>query len=236
MAAALWAGEGALLSHATAAGIWLMLPRPHPAADVDVSAVGRWRRRGTGVRVHRLRSLEGAGTTHLGLPVTTPPRTLLDLAAEATPRRLEQALAVAIRTGLVTRVEVEALVDATPRRWGAARLKRLLEPGRGPAFTRSEAEERFLDLVRRAELPEPETNVVVGGMEVDFLWRTERLAVEVDGWEFHGTRRAFEGDRRRDAALLGVGFRSMRLTWDRLVRQPEAALRDLIRALAAAPP
>jgi very-short-patch-repair endonuclease len=94
----------------------------------------------------------------------------------------------------------------------------------GAALTRSEAESRFLDLVRQARLPEPSANHRVEGMEVDFYWRRARLVVEVDGFAFHGSVRAFEADRRRDARLVAAGLRVLRVTWRQLTGEPLAVI------------
>jgi very-short-patch-repair endonuclease len=93
----------------------------------------------------------------------------------------------------------------------------------------------FMSLVRRHRLPRPEVNVKVDRYEVDFLWRAERLAVEVDGWKSHGTRSAFEEDRARDARLKLIGFDVLRITWRQVVETaPEVAktIRTLLRAAA----
>ena len=102
----------------------------------------------------------------------------------------------------------------------------------GPRRTRSEAERELLTLVRAAGLPPPETNTKVAGLEVDALWREQRLAVEVDGYAFHGHRIAFERDRRRDATLAQQGISTLRLSWRQLTREREAVIAALARALA----
>jgi very-short-patch-repair endonuclease len=99
-------------------------------------------------------------------------------------------------------------------------------------MTRSEAERRLLELVRAARLPAPATNRRLHGHEVDFVWRPQRLVVEVDGYAFHSSRSAFERDRRRDADLIREGYRVIRLTWRQLTREPEAVVALLARALA----
>ena len=98
-----------------------------------------------------------------------------------------------------------------------------------PAFTRSEAEARLLELLRRARLPLPEHNVIVDGHEVDMLWRGHGLVVEVDGYAYHSGRASFEHDRARDAEL---GLRVVRITWRQLNDEPEAVVARLARALA----
>jgi very-short-patch-repair endonuclease len=103
----------------------------------------------------------------------------------------------------------------------------------GHALTRSEAEARFLDLVRRAGLPVPESNVWLHGYEIDFLWPDRALAVEIDGFAFHADRIAFEADRRRDAELAARGTQVLRFTWRQITEEPEATLVRLVRALAA---
>jgi very-short-patch-repair endonuclease len=108
----------------------------------------------------------------------------------------------------------------------------VLDLARGPALTRSEAERRLLALVRAGGLPEPEVNVRLCGYEVDFLWREHRLVVEVDGFAFHGTRAAFERDRRKDGALADAGFAVRRVTWRQLVDEPARLLVALARTVA----
>src|SRR5690606_35311022 len=119
---------------------------------------------------------------------------------------------------------------------GAPLLRALLEREGGPAFARSEAEERFLALVRKARLPGPELNVRLAGEEVDFLWRRERLVVEVDGFELHSSRDSFENDRRRDADLYGLGLHHQRVTWRQITEAHDATLVRATRALAASAP
>ena len=105
--------------------------------------------------------------------------------------------------------------------------------GAGLGLTRSEAERRFVELVDRARLPRPETNVRIGSYEVDALWRAERIVVEVDGYASHSSRTAFEHDRRKDATLQAQGFRVVRVTWRQLVDEPVAVAARLASTLAA---
>jgi very-short-patch-repair endonuclease len=172
-------------------------------------------------------------TTVLGVPTTTPARTVFDLAAVIGARPLEQALARTEREGLATLDDVWSLMRRHPRRSGARALRALLDQAGGPAMTRSRAEDRFLELIAKSQLPRPETNVDAGGYEVDALWRTERLVVEVDGFAFHSSRERFENDRRRDALLTARGYQVIRVTWRQMVQEPEAMLVRLARALDA---
>ena len=93
----------------------------------------------------------------------------------------------------------------------------------------------MLELVRAAGLPRPEMNVMLHGHEVDFLWRDARLVVEVDGYAFHGSRRAFVRDRRRDSVIIAAGMRVLRLTWRQLTRERDRTLAQLAQALVIRP-
>jgi very-short-patch-repair endonuclease len=156
-----------------------------------------------------------------------------DLSAHAEQRELERALAEAFAQRLTNSDDIRALLTRYPGRRGTRRLQDLLERGSRPALTRSQAEERFLALTRKGQLQDPEVNVTLEGYEVDFLWRQERLVVEIDGRAFHSSDRTFESDRRRDAVLLAAGLRVMRVTWRQIVSEPEALLVRLTRTLIA---
>ncbi|MGM0668412.1 MAG: endonuclease domain-containing protein [Gemmatimonadota bacterium] len=184
------------------------------------------------IRIHRLRTLRPDEITLLdGLPITTPTRTLLDLASSLETLELEGALARAERRRVTDREAVASLL--AEHRWlpGGPALRALLAQDTSPAFIRSEAEKVFLDLIRRAHLPAPETNVVVEGYEVDFLWKDAWLVVEVDGFAYRSSRDAFEADRKRDAVLMAAGFRVLRVTWRHITREPEALVVRLQRAM-----
>ncbi len=232
MAAILVCGPGALLSHRSAGAAWRM---PVPAIrEVEVSLVGRDIPSRPGIRIYRVETLHARDARrYAGLPLTSPARTLLDLGAVLTPRGLEQAVADARARRLVSETELHAVLARAPAKRGAAALRALLQREAGPALTRSAAEELLLAIVRAAALPSPETNVRVGAYEVDFLWRTERLVVEVDGYAFHSSLPAFERDHVRDADLDDAGFRVRRVTWRQLTQTPEAVAERIRRALNA---
>jgi very-short-patch-repair endonuclease len=170
-----------------------------------------------------------------GIAVTTPARTLYDLAGLFTARDLEQAVAEALARRLTSATAVEAIADRYGHRPAARRLRELIGADRTPTLTRSAAEDAVLALIRKTPLPRPEMNLRVHGCEVDLYWRAERLVVEVDGFAFHGSRRSFETDRRRDATLAAAGLRVMRVTWRQIEHEPEALLVRLTQALLRSP-
>jgi very-short-patch-repair endonuclease len=231
MAATLACGRGAQLSHHPAAILRGLLPGP--ARGMHVTVPGRHVAGPAGVTVHRTDGLDPRDATrHLGIPVTSPARTLLDLATEATPRELARAIEQAQILNLVTARSLHAQFARYPHHKGLAAVREATTAE--PRLTRSEAERRLLELIRTARLPEPETNVRVAGHEVDFLWREHALVVEVDGYAFHATRAAFERDRRRDAALKAHGIDTIRVSWTQIAGEPAALVALLARATASA--
>ena len=227
--AAVLSCPGAVASHGSAGFLWDIVARP-PAVDLIVR---RDHGRRPGILAHRANIAPDQITKIEGVPVSTLSRTLLDLASVLSDRELEQAVARAER-GPVSRGELLDLMARSRNRVGMPRLRALLEHAGQLPLTRSEAEDRFLALVRTGELAPPEVNVTLAGYEVDFAWRDERIVVEVDGFAFHSSRSSFESDRRRDAKLAAHGFIVMRVTWRQLARKPEATLVRLAQALAVA--
>jgi hypothetical protein len=200
-------------------------------ALIDVTST-RGRRR-SGVRLHRVRALSFAERGRLdGIPVTSLPRTLLDLAEVLDAQRLERALEQAERLRLLDVAALEATIRAARGRRGVRPLRAALSRHAPTCEARSELERRFLDLCCRAGLPRPALNAWVAGCEVDAVWAAARVVVELDGYEFHRTRAAFERDRARDAALLLAGYRVLRVTWRRLVDAPEEIAGALALLLA----
>lgn len=233
-AALLAVGPEAVLSHLSAGALWGLLPALQPDDGVDVLRSGpRMQRRG--IRVHRTSRVEPRDVrVRDGLPVTSPARTLLDLAEVVPIRRLERALDEAIVQRLVRPAQVEDALARASGRHGAPKLAAVLGTA-GRTRTRSEAEERLLALIRQAEIPAPETNARIGGFEVDFLWRDQGLVLELDGYRFHSTRSAFERDRRKGAVLTAGGLRVMHATWLQAEHEGIALVVRLAQALHARP-
>jgi very-short-patch-repair endonuclease len=232
LAAVLACRYGALLSHGTAAVLWSLLA-PSAGGRIHVTVTGAPRGRHAGIQIHRLGSpLPPADcTVRHGVPVTSPARTLLDLAATVGSAELQRAFESALQDRLVTMGALQDLLARNRRRRGAGRLAALLPAAGDAQVTRSHMERAFLQLVRRYGLPAPATNVGVRGFVVDCYWQDAGLVVELDGYRVHGTRPAFEADRRRNAALLAAGLRVLRLSWRQIDETPERTMVQVGQAL-----
>lgn len=216
LAAVLACGSEAVLSHRSAAALWGI--RPTSAARIDVTLPRTSGHRSTAtIVVHRpRRAIET--TVRDAIPITTPMQTLADLAAVVPRPALERACETA---------EVLRLLDVGGLR---GRLRALVEGLDTEITIRSALEARFLALCREHGLPHPLVNTRIEDVEVDFCWPAARLVIETDGHRYHGTRAAFERDRARDARLIALGWRVVRVTHRRLIERPEEVA-GLIRRL-----
>jgi very-short-patch-repair endonuclease len=216
MAAVLALGEGAAISHSSAAALWLMLPPHDGPIEVTVPGDGGREKR-NGIKVHRSSTLiAGVSLLRNGIRLTKAARTLQDLHRAVPDETYRAAVRRALDLRLISSAQLRSEDD----------------------LTRSELERIFLALCRRHHLPQPELNARVGPYEVDFLWGDRRLVVETDGFRHHSDRSAFERDRARDAHLLTRGFRVFRFTHRQLSKERStvvAALRPLLRQGSLAP-
>jgi very-short-patch-repair endonuclease len=195
-----------VLSHRSAAALWRIGPGTQLTEVTLPSSSGRAARQG--IRLRRSLTLSPADVTRrAGIPVTKPARTLTDL-----------------RRVLPSREFVAALRQAEY-------LRLPLDDRVAPDHTRSELEARFLAVCRRHRLPQPEVNVQLDRFLVDFLWRDQRLVVEVDGWVSHRMRSAFEEDRARDVRLNVLGFTVLRFTWRQIEDDPRRVARTVREVL-----
>ena len=218
-----------MISHLTAAGLWRLIEHP---IGIDVTVPGAGGRARGGIRFHRATVTAADIVTRHGLRVTTPARTLLDLASSMPERTLDRVVEEAEVQRLVTRDELLQAVANGAGRPGVRKLAAIVGSPGEPTFTRSESERLLLELVRAAGLPRPHTNTRVAGYEVDAHWPGQRLIIEVDGWTYHRTRHAFERDRARDAHLLLAGYRVLRITWRQLTRERDKVIAMLAALLA----
>ncbi len=230
VSAVFYAGPGAMLSHETAAWWWKLTDREPEAIEVSTLRGCKSLPRGDhrAVRVHARRTLERVW--HRRLPVTTVPQTLLDFASVASFRRVRYALAEADYHRLL---RCDAVQDVLGRgRPGSERLARALANHRPElAYTRSEFERRFVELCESGGLPIPEFNVKVLGLTVDALWREQRVVIELDGKQGHGTPAQIARDHERDLRLRAMGFTVLRYAWGQIRRRPALVVADVARAL-----
>jgi very-short-patch-repair endonuclease len=209
-------------SHLSAGWLWGLL-RNRPETIHVTAPTQRHRRRGFVVHTAELTARDIKAVE--GIPVTSTPRTLLDLARMLHPDQLDRVLRRAEELRLFDLGPIDELLGRSQGHRGAGKLRHALDIYRDePAFTRSGLERKFLKLVRRSDLPAPSMNYVVCGFELDAYWEPERFAVELDIYETHGTHDAFERDRIRQDDLLLVGVEMIRVTGPRLRREPTATI------------
>jgi len=229
LAATLDAGPFAVATAQTAAHAYALVARPSQV--IHLAMVGRRNaapRRG--VRLHRPRDLTWNDVRfEKGIPITSPIETLLALAGLLGADELEAVCALTVRRGLTSRSALRDAIDASGPRPG---LPALRAAARTLALTRSGNERRLLALIRRAELPHPQTNVTVAGKELDLYWPDARYGVEVDAFSTHGSIASFEDDRKVDADLDAADVRITRFTDRRIRGHPEAVIAKLAAILA----
>lgn len=243
MAAVLAAGEGAVLSHLSAAALW-QLTKPHRprragysarpsgesggASDVEVSVPPPRYPRIPRLVIHRRQLNKGDITRRDAIPVTTTIRTLLDLASRFSLPQLEAAINSADKLDLIHPPQLRRELARRRGQPGVGVLRKLLDR-QTFALTDSELERRFLRLVRRAGLPRPRTGARLNGFKVDFFWPEFGLVVETDGLRYHRTAAQQARDRRRDQAHTAAGLTTLRFTHAQVFYEPE----DVEMTLAA---
>lgn len=226
-AAALACGDGAVVSHRTAAELYGLLPKT--AGDVDVTVAARNPGARPGIRLHRVAGIgPGEAVSMRGMAITSAARTICDIAATELSREVEHALQEALYREVITEASVADVIAREPHRRGAPVIRALLDD---TSLTRSERERTLLRLIKAAHLPKPVTNVRVHGYLVDALWPSHGLVLEFDGWGAHGHRLAFERDRKRDQILVAAGFRVIRVTDHQLKNEPIAVAARIAQAL-----
>ena len=220
MAAVLYGGERASLSHWSAANLWPMRSGGGPRTHVTLP---RRLRNTARITFHQADLPADEVAVENGIPVTTPARTLIDLAPRLPSPTLARMLDAAPSRG----APLAALLERYPRKPGTAKLRALV--GTAIPMTRSDFETAVLERIRALGLPRPEVNAVVDGYECDLVWRAEGVIAELDSYVTHGSRLAFERDRERDRKLALAEWKVVRITDE----QREEGLSDLSRLLAA---
>jgi hypothetical protein len=230
-AAVLACGPGAALSHSSAMGLWgywRQWDRPY-----EVTVVGD--RRTRGIRVHRSTTLRRQDVTRqLGIRVTTPARTALDMAPRLNDRSLKRAVNNMLNSLWATEGQFAETIARHPAAAGATRIAKLL--GLPGTPTRSGWEDDFPVFCKRYGLPMPVMDAPLFGYIVDALFVRERVIVELDSWAFHQGKPAFETDRERDAVTLSHGYVTVRVTEERLEERPRREAERLHAILAAHAP
>jgi predicted transcriptional regulator of viral defense system len=236
MAAVLFCGPGAILSHRSAAALWGI--RADSSRAIEVTTTSKSRSRG-GIERHFAILPADEMTSVQSVSVTTVTRTLLDLAAVLPATAVERALRESERLRLDDTLSLDAMLARYPRRRGAPAIRECLRRLReAPGATREELEARFLSFLDHAGLPRPHLNAWLTfgprRYQVDCLWPVQRVVVELDGYSTHGTRGAFEDDRDRDRRMTVAGYRCSRVTWRQLYEIPEEIAAELRAMLSGA--
>jgi very-short-patch-repair endonuclease len=215
MAAVLACGHGAVLSHLSAAANWQI--REVDPVVIDISVAASRRPREQGIRVHRRAKLgEEDVTRHHGIPVTTPLRTLIDLATQLSPPQIERAINGADKFDLIDPEALRAALDERRGRRGVRALRQILDRATF-VLTETELEARFVPIARRAGLPRPLIQEGVNGFRVDFYWPELGLIVETDGLRYHRTPAQQAKDRVRDQVHAAAGLTTLRFTHAQVV-------------------
>jgi very-short-patch-repair endonuclease len=227
-AVVLAAGPTAALSHFAALALWDLAGWPATINEVVVSTD----RRPRGVRVHLCATLlpRDIRRRH-GIRVTSPARAILDCAPNLTDPQLIRIVNDARHAKHLKLPNLADLILRCPTHRGAARLKPFLEHDSG--ISRSELEDVFQRLIKDHNLPQPRLNVPMGEYVADCYFEAHQLIVEIDSWDFHRSRSSFERDRSRDADIYETrGIPTIRLTYERMKRQPAREADRLERILA----
>lgn len=233
MAAVLACGPEALLSHWDAAGLWRLLGRDGLVIHVTIARNHKYVRSGA-VKVHRPRVIHpDDAAVRDGIPVTSVARTLIDLAPFAHRDTLARAWDEGARQKLFTFDEITATRERSRGKRGLAKIDALIAQRRPlPPVTRSGLEIMFVEFCRHHGLPAPSMNSWIGKYEVDAAWHAQRVAVELDS-RYHDNEGSFERDPVRDADLQIAGYRILRITYRRLLTQPDELATTIRRLFAA---
>lgn len=235
-AALLACGPAAVLGLLTAAEMWKLLPPPPGPSRVSVLVTAGSRGRSlAGIDLHRTTTLTTGDIRHLhGLPLTSPERTLIDLASldAVGDRQLEHALDEALGRRITSLTKLTDAIAGHRSQPGAARLKRQIAARTTSTITKSDFEARFLKLIRQAGLPDPQTQARFGVFEVDAYWPHARFAVEFDSYQWHRVKTNFERDRRKDRTLQRLGIQVTRITWSQMRNDALELIADIATTIA----
>jgi very-short-patch-repair endonuclease len=229
MATVLAGGPGTVVAGRSAAELW----RIRAGARAVVDVISQRRLDQPGLAARRIVLAADEVTVERGIPVTTPARTLFDLAAVVLPDQLEAAFQEAEVRRLTSPTSLDALVARYPGRRGTRAIDALLAKHRaiGASIPTSVLQRRLLALLDAHDLSRPDVNRITDHGELDAIWHEHKLIVECDGFATHGTRKAFEADRARDRELVVAGWRVVRVTWRQLRDEPDTIARQIAALL-----
>ena len=230
MGAVLACGARSAVSHESAGGLFEWIDAPE--GPVHISLPSRSRRQRDGICVHRPTTLapDDVGLFDDTIPITSPIRTVMDLASVLEYRPLERAVHEAMAQRVVTRDQIAQRLNGQR---GAAHLATIIAVDGGLTLTRSEAEELFLAIIRAAGLPRPQVNAKLHGYRVDFYWPEFGFVVEIDSGRWHGKPEALERDHRKNAHLRAKGYEVIRYMYSQLQRDRDFVVAELARRTAA---
>jgi very-short-patch-repair endonuclease len=221
-------GPGTVLSNRPAGAAWEICSS---AGRVEVT-VPRQKRPHRRIVFHHAVLPPDERTVHNGIPITTVPRTILDLATGMDLRGVERAINEAEIRRLWDELSLHDLLHRYRGRPGTRNVRAALHKrSEGATVTRSDLEELFIVFADTFGLPRPETNVSIEGIVVDCVWRAQRVIVELDSWEVHSTRAAFERDREKSRILQAAGWRCVPITYLQLKHASSEVARDVKRLL-----
>jgi very-short-patch-repair endonuclease len=229
MAAVLACGEGAALSHRSAAALW-KIEKEGGRIEVAIRRKSGLRRPGIRVRTRQALGAEDI-TSRLGIPLTRPVQTLIDLATELSPQRLERAVNEADKRDLVDPETVRVALDRRVGEPGVRALRTLLDRHTF-RLSDTELEVLFRPLAAAAGLPVPLTKQMVNGYEVDFHWPDLGLVVETDGLRYHRTASTQSRDALRDQTHTAAGLTPLRFSHHQVKYEPRR-VRDVLSRTAA---
>jgi very-short-patch-repair endonuclease len=233
LAALLACGERTLISHRSAAFVW-GLQKVAPT-EVEVSVVDRCCKSRKGLRVHRIKAIDERDLRrHEGLWISSPARAVLEVAADGSANEVVDLIDAGVAGRLLTPAALKAVLKRNPGRRGAARLAAVLGDDSARGIARSRAERAFRKLIRDAGLPAPLVNQPLGPYVPDFMWREQRLIVEIDSYGFHGGPGGFQTDHEKDLVYRDAGFDVLRPTRNHVVHEPARVLVRVVRALERA--
>ncbi len=230
MGALLACGEGSALSHDAAGVFWRFFNAPR--LPIHVTTAGQRMRAEPRIRTHRLDLPTADTVVRDRLRITTPGRTIVDMAAGRDGRELRGIVERAQDVRRFHPNQIQTILDRPAQLRGVGGLRDLLVLiGSDADGAKSKLERLFLALVRRHRLALPEVNVRVEGRERDFVWREQRLVVETDGYRYHSSRQAQRRDRKRDRELTAAGWRPARFTYEEVAFEPDEVALELARLL-----